>query len=578
MRKCSNYALWRSSNSAPIGNKVFGETLTVSYPPWRQRSVASMSSSGVVSAHGGGSHAAGAERPLRQFPARAVHPIWLYLMLCGVVAGCVDLGHIHWGHQADSIVPILVSLQRWTPFYWQGDRIGMLLPLLAAPFHHPLTNLLVQDWLGTFSGLAGFFLLARYVLRDRFWPAAATLVTTYLLVFVPPGTRFTWFVEQQYGTSLTLTVAALLILEGYKSEPSQWPRLPGAILLIVAANWVNFAASIIFIPFIIFRSLLGLLARAASVHEGNVLINPLRGRKVLYDVGLLVLGTVSGRAMSHFLARDVVDTASFASIPLAKWPGAWHRFAISTWNAVFTGLSCLIFLIPATAGAILLFTVPTLRPFRRKTLMLAAALLGAAVPYWLLIGTLAHVQANLYFPRYAFPSLVFISLAVAVFANVPFGLLPCTALRYCFGVSAVLLLSAAIYSYGLPSVIAVRRDIEHRFGTYSKDILQSQIDLIAGSYARVWPAVFHANLLLYEKGEHRQIYGLTLRGEPTRIYWSKIPLPRLRVAILAGDNADAQYWLHNYGLALTEVEHYPEINVLAYRPASAKAGSPLVSY
>ena len=41
----------------------------------------------------------------------------------------MSLGRLHEFHSADSILPVLVSLPRWTPFFWQQDRFGMLVPL-----------------------------------------------------------------------------------------------------------------------------------------------------------------------------------------------------------------------------------------------------------------------------------------------------------------------------------------------------------------------------------------------------------------------------------------------------------------
>lgn len=51
-------------------------------------------------------------------------------------------------YDADSLVPKLTSTMEWSFFYWHTDRNGQLLPFLAMPFTHPLTNLVVQQWLG----------------------------------------------------------------------------------------------------------------------------------------------------------------------------------------------------------------------------------------------------------------------------------------------------------------------------------------------------------------------------------------------------------------------------------------------
>src|SRR5688500_4546792 len=55
------------------------------------------------------------------------------LVFMAAVAASMSLGRLHEFHSADSILPVLVSLQRWTPFFWQQDRFGMVVPLLAMP-------------------------------------------------------------------------------------------------------------------------------------------------------------------------------------------------------------------------------------------------------------------------------------------------------------------------------------------------------------------------------------------------------------------------------------------------------------
>ena len=93
-------------------------------------------------------------------------PLWPSLVICAVVAIWVDLGTIHRQQHSDSLLYPLISLWCWTPFYWGQDRFGMLVPLMARPITHPLANLLVQDFLNIFSGLAAFILLgALYATR-----------------------------------------------------------------------------------------------------------------------------------------------------------------------------------------------------------------------------------------------------------------------------------------------------------------------------------------------------------------------------------------------------------------------------
>ncbi len=63
----------------------------------------------------------------------------------------IDLRNASPGRRhADTLLVALNSLYRWTPYAWELDRYGDLIPLLAAPFRHPLANLLVQAGLNVF--------------------------------------------------------------------------------------------------------------------------------------------------------------------------------------------------------------------------------------------------------------------------------------------------------------------------------------------------------------------------------------------------------------------------------------------
>jgi hypothetical protein len=104
--------------------------------------------------------------------------------LVGIAAAAVvvDLGTERRLENADTFIPILVSLQRWTAFYWGQDRFGMLLPLVATPVVDPLVNLLVQRALGIAAGLCAVVAVCRYLLpaRDAFLTAALAIVAMLL--------------------------------------------------------------------------------------------------------------------------------------------------------------------------------------------------------------------------------------------------------------------------------------------------------------------------------------------------------------------------------------------------------------
>src|SRR6188768_2753796 len=82
------------------------------------------------------------------------------LLLAGllvVLAVWINFGPFHRGQNADSLIPVLASLDEWTLYFWGQDRFGMPVSLLAVPFRDPTVNLLVQSAVTIFCGLSAFF-------------------------------------------------------------------------------------------------------------------------------------------------------------------------------------------------------------------------------------------------------------------------------------------------------------------------------------------------------------------------------------------------------------------------------------
>src|SRR4051794_11632247 len=58
---------------------------------------------------------------------------------------CVNLSWIQELHGSDTFLLALISLDRYQPFYWGGDRYGMPVPLGASFIHDYQLNLLFQS-------------------------------------------------------------------------------------------------------------------------------------------------------------------------------------------------------------------------------------------------------------------------------------------------------------------------------------------------------------------------------------------------------------------------------------------------
>lgn len=409
--------------------------------------------------------------------------------LIALTAMWMSLGSLQHFQNADSIVPVLVSLQHWTPFYWEANRYGMLVPLLAKPFHDPLSNLIVQTGLSVFAGLAASFLLLRYFFQNsRVWIAAAALQNIWLFLLVPKPIQFDWLVGQCYGVSLALGLAGLLLLERR--------RLLLAILLILLAHWVNFAVFLLLIPLILSRQLMT------------------RNKKtLLLSSSFVALGAIGG-----FVLMETAQfrTADATLSPFSMWITGWVELARRTWAALVPHPLLLLWVVvPAAVG----LTTALLTRTQRKALLLApSALMVTAMLYWLMAGTLLWVRENAYVTRYVYPSLFLLSAALALLTVAPLeGALNRSRVLALVPASLMFIVAGAIY--GRPSAALVRHDIDQRVGSMASEVVGSGAQLITGDYWTVWPAVFIANLDLYENHEQRSVYGLCYRSVETSAFW-----------------------------------------------------------
>ena len=220
-------------------------------------------------------------------PTLRVRRAWPLLAALAAAAALLDLGTFHRLENGDSIVPVLVSLQRWTPFYWDQERYGMLAPLLALPVRDPLWNLLLQRGLTIFAGLAAVVLLSRHLLAERDWRLVGAVAAATLILAAPEPWRFEYLGDQPYGLSLALALAGLAFAEPAAGGARRSRRrLAVGLLLVLLAHWVNPATGV----------LLGLLALARALEDwfSEAERGAVRER-LLVDAGLLAVGLTAGQ-------------------------------------------------------------------------------------------------------------------------------------------------------------------------------------------------------------------------------------------------------------------------------------------
>lgn len=484
---------------------------------------------------------------------RAWHRTAVLLAALAGAALLVDLGSFHALEQGDSIVPVLVSLQRWTPFYWDQERYGMLVPLLALAVRDPFWNLVLQRGLLVLAGLGAVVLLARHVLAGRDWPLAGALAAGGLVAAAPAPWLFEYLGDQPYGLSLALALAGLAVAEPGREGRRGAPRVVAGLLLVVTAHWVNAATGVLLLALAAARA-------GADLVEGEP--RPAIRERLLVDGALLAAGLVAGQVFLRLYPALTRFPLLLDTSPLrpTAWPAAWGALLGNAWRAAgpWRGVAAAA----AATGIALLATRP-LRQYLPAALLRAGALVAAALAYVLFAGSLRWVGENAFHWRYVAPSAVLVHLAAASLLAEPLARLP--RLARAAGIAALALVpAAALAAYGAPSTARVRADLDRVAGRLTDDVLGAGCQLVAGDYWSVWPAVFHASLVARERGDARRVWGVTHRTNATVLQWGSLPRGVLRICRPRGEDAPAERWLRAFHLwPVRELERRATVDVLA---------------
>ncbi len=430
------------------------------------------------------------ERPTAIGYFKGLGVAYLLTAILALTSIWISFGHFQYSQHADTLLQVLISLQRWTPFYWDADRYGMLFPLLAMPFRNPLTNMMAQSAMTIFTCLAASFLLVRYFFGDsRIWFVAAALQNIWLLLLTQKGQQFDWFVAQPYGTTLALGAAALLLL-----RKGRWLW---AFVLLFLAHWVNVGAFVFLVPLVLLRFLIGKERRGLAL-----------------ELVMIALSIAAGFVAKAFA---VAPKTHNAVLPISVWMAGWQDLLLGVRTYVVAGKYAVLWMIiPALLGLAFLLA----KKLDRYAVLAAGSFTATGLAIWLFVGTESWVQTNMYSPRYTFTSLFLFTLAAAVLTVSPFQGVPLrratqAAIAATFGI----FLTAALV-YGFPSRGRVQRDMDKKFGAYTQEIIDSHATLVAGDYWTAWPTVFHTNLMLYRLHDPRRVYGVGYRSGPTGELWS----------------------------------------------------------
>jgi hypothetical protein len=447
------------------------------------------------------------------------------VLLAAGLAAWMGLGTLHQFQHADSLLTVLISTQRWTPFFWGQDRFGMLVPLAATPIRHPLANLLAQGWMMTAAALLAPFVMARFLTgRAGAWLAIGACTNTLFVLVATPAVQFDWLVAQPYGLSISLGFASLILAADAQGPPASI----AALVLLTLACWVNIGV--------------GLMLVIAAVIVGS---RPVR---------LLAL-TAAGTALASLAARYGATAHTVASLAAPRqWFDGWRQL-LEGLPGVTASPDAVIGIAVGTGVAMAWLwgrnAFPSWRP--------AAAVGAMAVGTWLVVGMSLWVGMNRYVFRYMYPTLMIAGVGVSIVVAALFT----KRTRALTGAALAAWVAVVVAGYGMPSLARVERDIDSRFGGKTAAVLHSGATVVAGDYWRVWPVVFHANLALSRTHAQTRIFGLAYRSEETDPLWQR-PGPSILIAGSPDDPSVAAV-ADEHGVVATLQTHLPEIDLYVGR-------------
>lgn len=444
------------------------------------------------------------------------------MMLAVTLGLWIDLTPIHRHHNADSIVQILASLVHWTPFFWEQNRFGQLVPLLALPIENPWHNLLFQVWLRILALMASFFLLARVAVPRPWWPAVGGAALGLFLIAKSPASQ-TYLLAQPYFQAMALALGGVILIDSGRRVR----RIAGSVL-VALAFWISLATLFWLLPLLLLRRVLGLERTG-------------RGSYVFLLTGACFAASLAASALDALFGFGGTD---LGPSPVADWPRAWLglgegalRYLSPLWAAGVGLLLCV-----AAGLALSGRRSGSWQQRARQALAAGLCLLGMALGEIAALGTSGWIHLMQYDFRFIVSGLI--ALIVAGPALVLTLVLEETSpswRRTANALALSALLPITFLRHGPPSLTGARQALDAGLGRHSAEIVAGGGTHVIGNFWRVWPAVFHTNLSLFERGESRRVWGLTFRSLPTRALWHRPDWGSARFAVLGAEDEVEAY-------------------------------------
>lgn len=400
-------------------------------------------------------------------------------------AAAAAMSRAQLGHNSDTVMQALVSLLRWTPYYWGENRFGMLFPLLALPVTDPAANLIFQCVLTVWAGLLAIWFLARLT-EDPSNSALITAVTfALLLVMFKAKAGLLMILQSTY-----IPPIALILCGWFAFTRKEWRLAARVICLAVAlllSFWIN-VANVVFI------------AVVAMLWPG------FSWRDRIIGTGVVIAANAGAT-----LVASLFPGQSFRELlPLSQWLDALNRLLTdaSTFIADLRLLGLLL-----AAGAVLLARHRRWDP--RYAIGVAACVqIG-------LVSLSEWVSRNNSDARYITPPLFVLCVlgAGTISGAVSWAFRKLKSPSAAYATATLIVISAATLAFGFPSSARAAGYLEQATRPAAQSFGRGPCTHLLGDYWRVWMAVYHDMLT----GRIPPRHGVSLRSNAIRALWDNEP-------------------------------------------------------
>lgn len=471
--------------------------------------------------------------------------LWLAIAALLLAALAVNFSWIHGLHDADTLLLPLISIDRYTPFYWGDNRYGMLVPLLVSPVKDYRANLLLQTQILTAAAIACVVLLHMRILdsgpRLRALSISAGAVALAIAILQPgPRPIQAVLLAHPYFISLFFVLIAVVLMIRSPATHTV-ARYTAALLALLLGFWINRSYAPVAALLLLFLPTTG----------------PRRDRWTA-----LLLAALAFAAVEVYASRWPAIAAP--RLAPAEFPGNVYGMLSNLLADHVYGRRLLMLLVALIAAAAWRGgVIAAMRSARAPWAVLAAGAL-----YALMIAVTDWPARNLYEARYwTMPVAMLIVVASAGLLGILYDALARRNEAIASTLFPLALIATTLNGFGIPSVTRATAALESRTASAAALIDRFGCTHMVGNYALAWPAVFHSRM------HHRQpgLWAITPRSEVTMDLWSKMPESERRYCGLCGDPINPLIVRH---FALPDLQEAArDRGVCLFNPAPKSAAS-----